>query len=389
MTRGGMKEYLEAIRIRYIHGDRKEKSRILDEAERVTNLHRKALIRALRAQPRGTPRGKVGRPRRYSLEAAAALKTLWEASDRVCAKRLQPFIPELMEVLERHGELVLETEIKEQLCAMSAATIDRLLRPHRQGSLRRPFSTTKPGTLLKAAIPIRTFAEWNEDRPGFLEIDLVAHCGETTEGQYLNTLCAVDIATGWVSCRAVLGKGQQRVGGAIHHIGQNLPFPLLGLDSDNGSEFINHHLFAYCQQKSITFTRSRPYKKNDNAHVEQKNWSVVRRLVGYDRYQSQKALAQLNRFYVLVERYVNFFQPVMQLQEKHRQGAQVRKVYDSPRTPYRRLLEQNVLSQERRHHLEQQYRQLNPVKLLGDINKELDRLWQLPVTHTQYLPPHQ
>ena len=380
MTRGGMKEYLDAIRSRYLQGDRKEKSRILDEAERVTGRHRKALIRALRAQPRGTVGGKVGRPRRYSLEAAAALKTLWEASDRVCAKRLQPFLPELMEVLERHGELVLEPAVKDQVSAMSAATIDRLLRPHRQGELRKPFSTTKPGTLLKAAIPIRTFAEWNEDRPGFLEIDLVAHCGESTQGQYLNTLCAVDLATGWVSCRALLGKGQQRVGGAIHHIGQNLPFPLLGLDSDNGGEFINHHLLAYCQQQSITFTRSRPYRKNDNAHVEQKNWSVVRRLVGYDRYHSQQALDQFNRLYSLVERYVNFFQPVMQLQEKHRQGARVRKVYDRARTPYQRLLERDVLTGEKRSQLEQEYQRLNPVKLLRDINKALELLWTLADT---------
>ena len=377
MTRGGMKEYLEAIRNRYNLGDRNEKSRILDEAVQVTDLHRKALIRALRTPPRPTAGGKVGRPRRYGLEAATALKTLWEASDRVCAKRLQPFLPELLEVLERHGELSLEPELKDQVYAMSAATIDRLLRPHRQPELRRPFSTTRPGSLLKASIPIRTFAEWNEHRPGFLEIDLVAHCGESTEGQYLNTLSAVDIATGWVACRGVLGKGQQRVGGAVHHIGQNLPFPLLGLDSDNGSEFINHHLFAYCQRKSITFTRARPYRKNDNAHIEQKNWSVVRRLIGYDRYHSQAALLQLNRLYPLVERYVNFFQPVMQLQEKQRQGARVRKVYDAPRTPYRRLLELGVLSQHQQTRLDQQYQRTNPVKLLKDINKELDRLWLL------------
>ena len=214
----------------------------------------------------------------------------------------------------------------------------------------------------------------------FLEVDLVAHCGETTEGQYLNTLSAVDIATGWVSCRGVLGKGQQRVGGAIHHIGQKLPFPLLGIDSDNGSEFINHHLYAYCQQQSITFTRARPYRKNDNAHIEQKNWSVVRRLIGYHRYHSPQALEQLNRLYPLVERYVNFFQPAMQLKEKHRQGARVRKVYDAPRTPFRRLLEHGALTQDQRQQLEQQYRQINPVKLLRDINKELDRLWQLADT---------
>ena len=355
----------------------REKGRILDEAVRITGQHRKALIRSLRSQPSAISQGKAGRPKRYGLEAATALKVLWEASDRVCAKRLQPFLPELLAVLERHGELVLEQEVKDQVCAMSPATIDRLLRPHRQPEFRRPFSTTKPGSLLKASIPIRTFTEWNEHQPGFLEIDLVAHCGESTEGQYLNTLSAVDIATGWVACRGVMGKAQQRVGGAIHHIGQNLPFPLLGLDSDNGSEFINHHLYAYCQQKSITFTRARPYKKNDNAHIEQKNWSVVRRLVGYDRYQSPEALAQLNRLYPLVERYVNFFQPVMQLKEKHRQGARVRKVYDAPRTPYRRLLEQGVLSPDQQLRLERDYQKTNPVKLLKDINKELERLWLL------------
>ncbi|MCY4365684.1 MAG: hypothetical protein OXE17_05600 [Chloroflexi bacterium] len=253
-----MKEYLDAIRDRYIHGDRKEKSRLLDEALQVTSLHRKALIRALRTPPRLTAGGKAGRPKRYGLEAATALKTLWEASDRVCAKRLQPFLPELLGALERHGELVLEQEVRDQVCAISAATIDRLLRTYRLPELRRPFSTTRPGTLLKAAIPIRTFTEWNEHQPCFLEIDLVAHCGESTEGQYLNTLSAVDIATGWVACRGVLGKGQQRVGGAIHHIGQNLSFSQRVIDSDNGSEFINHHLYAFCHQKGITFTPPDP-----------------------------------------------------------------------------------------------------------------------------------
>ena len=239
MTRGGMREYLDAIRDRYHRGGRKEKGRILDEAVRVTGQHRKTLIRSLNALPRPTAKARQGGLGRYGLEASTALKTLWEASYRVCAKRLQPFIPELVEALERHGELVLKQEVKGQLQAMSATTIDRLLRPHRQVGARRPLSNTKPGSLFKASIPIRTFAEWNEQRSGFLEIDLVAHCGESTEGQYLNTLSAVDIATGWVACRGVLGKGQQRVGGTIHHLGQQLPFPLLDLDSDNGSEPIS------------------------------------------------------------------------------------------------------------------------------------------------------
>jgi hypothetical protein len=174
-----------------------------------------------------------------------ALKVAWKASDRMCSRRLQPFLPELVQVLERHGELAVPKGVKDQLCRMSPASIDRLLRPYRQGGRWRCFSTTKPGSLLKAAIPIRTFADWDDKRPGFLEVDLVAHCGESTEGFYLNTLSAVDIATGWVECQGVWGKGQERVGSAIHHLTQRLPFPLLGLDSDNGSEFINHHLYAY------------------------------------------------------------------------------------------------------------------------------------------------
>ena len=284
------------------------------------------MVRASRSRPAQGAAKKAGRPKQYGQEAVAALKAVWEPSDRVCGKTLKPFLPELVGALERHGELLLEAEVKNQVEGMSAATIDRLLRPYRQAGLRRPFGTTKPGSLLKAAIPVRTFTEWDERRPGFLEIDLVAHCGESTEGFYLNTLSTVDVATGWLECRGVHGKGQERVGGTIHHVNQRLPFPLLGIDSANGSEFINQRLYGYCQQKGTTFTRSPPYKRNDSAHVEQKNWSVVRRLIGYDRYNNREALEQLNRIYGLVGRYVNFFQPVMQLQDKRRRRALVRKV---------------------------------------------------------------
>lgn len=380
MTRGGVKEYLEAIQGRYLKAGRKEKGQILDEFIRVTGYHRKAVIRLLcRSSPGGQGRRR-GRVKQYGLEVVGALEVTWEASDRMCSRRLQPFLPELVQVLERHGELTMTGEVRAQLCRMSAATIDRLLKPYRQRGLRRPFSTTKPGSLLKGAIPIRTFADWDEKRPGFLEVDLVAHCGESTEGFYLNTLSAVDVATGWVECQGVWGKGQQRVGGAVHHIGQRLPFPLLGLDSDNGSEFINHQLYAYCQRQGITFTRSRPYKKNDSAHVEQKNWSVVRRLVGYDRYSSKEALVQLNRVYDLVRSYVNFFQPVMQLQHKSRHGAKVHKVYDIARTPYQRVLELGVLTPQQAALLAQHYHILNPVKLLAQINRALEALWEMATT---------
>jgi hypothetical protein len=260
---------------------------------------------------------------------------------------------------------------------MSPSTIDRLLRPWRRFGGRRPFTTTKPGSLLKRSIPIRTFADWEEDRPGFLEVDLVPHCGESGEGFYLTTLSGVDVATGWSECIGVWGKGQSRVGAAVHRIRQRLPFPLLGLDSDNGSEFINHYLYNYCQREKITFTRSRAYKKNDSCHVEQKNWSVVRRLVGYDRYNSQAALESLNRVYDLIRLYVNFFQPVMKLVNKTRHGAKVHKVYDRARTPYQRLLETDVLKEAKRQQLAATYYALNPVWLLKQINDNLEDLWKL------------
>jgi hypothetical protein len=260
---------------------------------------------------------------------------------------------------------------------MSPATIDRLLRPYRRLGGRRPFTTTKPGSLLKNSIPIRTFADWEENRSGFLEVDLVAHCGESAEGFYLTTLSTVDVASGWSECVGVWGKGQQRVGGAIHRVRQRLPFPLLGLDSDNGGEFINHHLYTYCHREGITFTRSRSYKKNDSCHVEQKNWSVVRRLIGYDRYSSRAALETLNRLYDLIRLYVNFFQPVMKLVAKTRQGAKVHKVYDTARTPYQRLLDAGVLPETKQQELAATYRGLNPVLLLEQINRNLEHLWRL------------
>jgi hypothetical protein len=306
-----------------------------------------------------------------------ALRQVWEASDRLCSKRLKPFLGELVKVMRRHGELAVNARVEAELCRMSPSTIDRLLRPWRRLGGRRPFSTTKPGSLLKSSIPIRTFADWEEDRPGFLEVDLVPHCGESTEGFYLTTLCAVDVASGWTECVPVWGKGQQRVGAAIHRVRQRLPFPLLGVDSDNGSEFINQHLYSYCQREHITFTRSRSYKKNDSCHVEQKNWSVVRRLVGYDRYSSRAALECLDRIYHLLRFYANFFQPSMKLVGKTRHGAKVHKVYDKAQTPYQRLLEAGALTETKQQELAATYHGLNPVLVLKQINENLECLWRL------------
>jgi len=365
------------VRGRYLAASRKEKGKILDEFTKVIGCHRKAAIRLIRRGSRVRTKERRGRPRQYSATVVGALRVAWEATDRLCSKRLHPFLPELVKVFRRYGESTMSAEVEAKLCQMSPSTIDRLLRPYRRLGGRRPFTTTKPGSLLKNSIPIRTFADWEENRPGFIEVDLVPHCGESTEGFYLTTLSTVDVASGWSECMGVWGKGQERVGGAVHKIRQRLPFPLLGLDSDNGSEFINQHLYNYCRREGITFTRSRSYKKNDSCHVEQKNWSVVRRLVGYDRYNSRAALEALNRIYDLLRLYVNFFQPVMKLVSKTRHGAKVHKVYDTAQTPYQRLLRAGVLTEAKKQELAATYHHLNPVLLLKQINENLESLWKL------------
>ena len=377
MTRASIREYTEAVRGRYVRASKKEKGRILDEFTQVIGCHRKAAVRLLRRGNQLRGNKKRGRPRQYGAAVAQALRAAWEATDRLCSKRLHPFLPELVKILRRYGDTTMTTEIQAQLCRMSPSTIDRLLRPWRRLGGRRPFTTTKPGSLLKSSIPIRTFADWQENRPGFLEVDLVPHCGDSAEGFYLTTLSTVDVASGWSECVGVWGKRQERVGGAVHRVRQRLPFPLLGLDSDNGSEFINQHLYNYCQREGITFTRSRSYKKNDSCHVEQKNWSVVRRLVGYDRYNSRAALEALNRVYDLLRVYVNFFQPVMKLVSKTRHGAKVYKVYDKAQTPYQRLLKSGVLTEVKQQELAAMYYGLNPISLLKQINESLERLWKL------------
>jgi len=381
VTRNSIKEYVEAIKGRYRKGTRSEKSRILDEFTKATGLHRKAAIRLLN---RGSPvskRQRCGRPRQYGGAVVEALRAVWEASDRLCSKRLHPFLPEFIQVLRKCGESQITAEVENKLCRMSPATIDRLLRSWRQKGGRRSFSTTKPGSLLRSSIPVRTFADWQENRPGFIEVDLVAHCGESLEGFYLNTLMAVDVATGWSEFIGIWGKGQQRVGTGIHHIRERLPFPLLGLDSDNGSEFINQDLARWCHREGITFTRSRPYKKNDNCFVEQKNGNIVRRVIGRDRYSSKQAYETLNQVYYLLRLYANFFQPAMKLVSKTRHGAKVHRIYDVAQTPYQRVLKSGVTNEANKTQIASIYAHLNPVSLLKQINANVEHLWQLRDRH--------
>ncbi len=377
MTRRSIMEYAQALKPRYLKASKEEKSKMLDEFTQVTGLHRKSAIRLLNRVSRLNTRNRRGRKRRYGSEMAEALKAVWEASDRLCSKRLKPFIPEMVRVLRRHAEQRIDASLETELCQISPSTIDRLLRPCRKPGGRKPISTTRPGSLLKSAIPIRTFADWEEDRRGFMETDLVAHCGDNAEGFYLNTLCSVDVASGWTECLPVWGKWQEKVRQSVHHMRLHLPFPLLGIDSDNGGEFINRCFYNYCRDEKITFTRSRSYKKNDSCHVEQKNGNVVRRLVGYERYDTKAAFECLGRVYDLIRLYINFFQPTMKLVSKTRHGAKVHKVYDTAQTPYQRLLQTGVLTEARKTELSATYHGLNPVLLLKQINGNLEKLWQL------------
>jgi hypothetical protein len=376
MTIQSKRELLAAVILRYAKAEGRDKEAILDEFVASTGYHRKYAIHLLHHPPAERRRQKRRRRRRYNAKVEFALLDVWKVANCIAAKRLVPCLKEFVEALERHGELRLDPETRALLLSMSISTADRLLRPHRRGPRGRGLATTKPGSLLKESIPVRTFADWDDARPGFVEVDLVAHCGQSADGQYLNTLDMTDIATGWTECLALLNKSQRQVSKAIAAARQRFPFPLLGIDSDNGSEFINANLLRYCDQEGITFTRSREYRKNDQAHVEQKNWSVVRQFVGYDRYEGTTALRKLEALYQALRLYVNFFQPVQKLVAKERVGAQVRKRYDIAKTPYQRALESETVSEDAKRRLRDQYFGLNPAALLRQIETLQKELWQ-------------
>ena len=376
MTNKGKRELLEALRPRYLKASKDGKAKILDEFIAATGYHRKYAIRLLNHGPKPKGWRKRGRSKVYQGEAVQVLEQLWEIAGRICSRRLHPFLSELVTVLERQGELALAPEIKAQLLVMSRSTIDRCLQPARFPE-RRGLSTTKPGSLLKSAIPVRTFADWDDAHPGFVEVDLVAHCGESTHGSYFSTLTTTDIATCWTECLILARHTQETVFQAVLQLRRLLPFSLLGLDSDNGGEFINDILYRYCLAEQITFTRSRPYRKNDQAHVEQKNWSVVRKLVGYDRFETKEEFELLAAIYADWRLYVNFFQPVMKLVEKKREGSKVSKRYDQAATPFRRVLASPDVCLEAKAALMAQYMTLNPVPLRSRIDANTARLLKI------------
>jgi len=374
MSQRSKRELWKEVQPRYLKANKAEKQKILDEFTASTGYHRKYAIRILKHGYKRRPNKAKGRKAIYRGEVVETLEQIWEIYGRICSKRLHPYLPEGIKVLERCGELRMSTETRELLLRISRSSIDRCLAPARFNK-PRGLSTTKPGTLLKKNIPVRTFADWNEDKPGFMEVDLVAHCGESTVGQFLNTLTCTDVCTGWTEPIALLRRSQEAVRDAIEAMQPELPFALLGIDSDNGSEFINDLLYRYCQTRKITFTRSRPYKKNDQAHVEQKNWSVVRHVVGYDRLESQQQLALLSSIYQDLRLYVNFFQPVLKLIAKERIGNKVVRKYDIAQTPYQRVMERQDVSLASKAHLLNTYLCLNPAKLRNRIDQKVLQLW--------------
>lgn len=317
------------------------------------------------------------RQRTYGEDVLKPLKRIWVIMDCICGKRLQPLLKEMLVILEKHKEIRVTREIKKKLLHISAATIDRLLKPERKKYELRGRSLTKPGTLLKHQIPIRTFSEWDEQKPGFVEIDLVGHDGGELRGDFIQTLNVTDVNTGWTDMQAVKNKAQIWVFEALEDVRERLPFDLLGIDSDNGGEFINSHLFQFCQRQHITFTRSRSYRKNDNCFIEQKNYTIVRRFVGYARYATDAAQALLNELYGYLRLYINFFQPVMKLIQKTRIGSRVRKKYDVPQTPNQRVLASPLIPESKKAVLRQRYGQLNPAMLRREIAKLQNKLLRL------------
>lgn len=375
---------------RYQKARKKEKNNILNEFCKLTNYNRMYASYILRNWNRKiylrkngkligyiageTKKAKRHKLRIYTDKVINVLKKIWYICDCICGKRLAPILKEIVPILEKHKEITLDDKTRDLLFKISPATIDRALKEERKLCTLKTKGKTKPAILLKHQIPIRTFSEWDDKKAGFVEVDLVSHDGGEIHGDFIQTLDLTDIATTWTETRAVKNKAQIWVFEALEDIIKQLPFKILGIDSDNGSEFINNHLLKFCLKEKITFTRTRPYRKNDNCFVEQKNYSIVRRYVGYYRYDTEEELNFLNKLYKVLRLYTNFFLPTMKLVSKTRIGSRVSRKYDKPKTPYQRVLESAEIPEENKMRLRSLYKTLNPAELKRQIEELQEKL---------------
>ena len=352
----------------------KTKQQMITQLMQATG-YRRSYASFILLHPPISPRKKLKRRGKGKYEVVASpLRKLWGISNFAAGKRLVGMVPSYVETLTRDKELFLTDKQKELLLSVSAATIERLISSERKKVFGKGKTTTKPGTLLKNQIPIHVFTRWNDRKPGFGEIDLVAHCGVTVKGEFAYTLDFIDLDTNWSECIAFLGRGENNAQKSLETIKRKLPFRLCGIDSDNGEEFINWHMYRWCKKEEITFTRCREYRKNDQAHVEEKNWSVVRRYAGYKRFETQEQVILLNKLYEQLRLYFNFFQATLKLERKERINGKVKRIYPKAKTPYQRVLEHKDIPEKNKEKLREQYETLNPAKLLRTMQEITDQL---------------
>jgi hypothetical protein len=384
------------LRDKYRKAGKKEKGAILDRLCALAGYNRSYAARLLRSAKVTRSYKKVkkvlqkprGRKRRYGPECMAPLVKVWSVMDMACGRRMAAGMVDTVSAMVRFGELDCPAETIEKLCAMSASTIERMLAVQRKKVGLKGRATTKPGTLLKSQIPIRTGTEWDKRHAGFVEMDTVAHCGDTTRGQYIVTLDVVDIKTTWSEQRACLNKAQVHVFAEVKEIQARLPFRLLGVDADCGSEFINDEMYRFCKKEGILFTRGRPYRKNDGCHIEQKNWSIVRQTVGYGRFETQKECDVLNEIYDCLRLLTNFFMPSQKLVSKTRDGARIVRTLDKPLTPYRRVLSFADIDAATKTRLTKLFATLNPAELRRKATQLVDELYCLSAERAgQTRPP--
>src|SRR3989344_7421991 len=379
MTIMAKEELISVIKPRYLKSSKKDKGRILDEFCRNTEYNRKYAIKILQAgydHNRLKNSGRKPRKKIYTRETMMTVMKVWELLEFPCGQRLQPSLIPIVNSLERCEELKVSDEVKSQLKKISAKTLDRRLEKERSiRRLKRNRGTTRHGSLLKSSIPIR-ITDWDTSKVGFMEIDTVAHNGGDPQGEFIYSLDMVEIFSGWSEQIAVLGKGERGIVQSINTVKTGLPFELFGLDSDNGSEFVNYHLVRYCQEKNLYFTRSRPNRKNDNAYVEQKNYTHVRRWLGYGRFDNEQQLKLINNLYRQeLSLYNNFFRPVMKIISKEKINNSIcRKKYDRAKTPYQRLLESDQISPEQKQKLTETYLSLNPVQLKLAVDRKIKKI---------------